>query len=153
MPGPATARLPKPKAADEFEDIAADVLRIHWGEPNAQRFGRNGQRQHGVDILCQPPILEGAWAGAQCKNGETLPFSEVVADLDLAARFRPPLRQFCIMTSAGRDATVQHRLAEMETHRSYPFKVLILFWEDIVTILAGVPHWSKNIGARSRFRD
>lgn len=147
MPGPTTARLPKPRAADEFEDIATDVLRIYWGDPNAQRFGRNGQKQYGVDILCQPPVLDGDWAGAQCKNGESLPFSDVVADLDLAARFSPPLRQFYILTSADRDATVQHRLAKVEAEKSYPFKVFVLFWDDIVGILAGVPalvekYWS-----------
>jgi hypothetical protein len=35
-----------------------------WNDDNVQRFGRNGQPQHGVDILGRP---NGGIEGIQCK--------------------------------------------------------------------------------------
>ena len=50
MPTPSTANLPIPKDWDEFENLCADLFSKEWGDRNATRNGRQGQRQHGVDI-------------------------------------------------------------------------------------------------------
>jgi hypothetical protein len=49
MPIPSTANFPPPRSEDEFEDIVADALRLLFGRPQLMRFGRRGQRQHGID--------------------------------------------------------------------------------------------------------
>src|SRR3546814_9052208 len=38
----------------EFEDQCFLLFQAHWGDPNAQKNGRNGQTQHGTDIYGQP---------------------------------------------------------------------------------------------------
>src|SRR5438132_6616090 len=80
MPIPTTAKLPKPKSEDEFEDIVVDFCRLRWRDPHATRNGRRGQRQNSVDVFGHPPWLKGATAGAQCKNTDALSLALVVAE-------------------------------------------------------------------------
>src|ERR1043165_10316520 len=93
MPTPATARWPKTRSEDEFEDIVVDFLRLRWKDPNAQRFGRRGQRQHGVDVLGRPPRLGGASAGGQAKNTDTLSLHDVVAEVTKASTLPGGLKE------------------------------------------------------------
>ena len=48
MPTPATSNLPIPKDWNEFEEICADLFSNEWGDRNATRNGRQGQRQEGA---------------------------------------------------------------------------------------------------------
>lgn len=131
MPHPSTTALPRPKSWDELEDICADVLKRVWLDPYVVRNGRSGQSQHGVDLYGYPQHLgdpsAGKLAGAQCKNTEALAFSTVAADIELASHFTPPLAEYLVLTSAPRDATLQEALRK----DIWPFRVHIMFWEDL----------------------
>ncbi len=54
MPTIPQSELPKPKSWDEFEDIVWDLYTRRWRDPHADRYGRGGQPQHGVDIVGRP---------------------------------------------------------------------------------------------------
>jgi hypothetical protein len=146
MPIPSTAKWPKPRSEDEFEDIAVDFLRIRWNDPNAVRNGRRGQRQHGVDITGRPSWAQGRTAGAQCKNVELLSLKAVLAEVELAKNFPGGLVEFKIITAAERDAELQ---AEVRSHfRENPagFDVEVVFWPDVVGDLSAddrlvAKHW------------
>src|SRR5689334_12162214 len=99
MPTPVTAKLPKPKNEDEFEDMCVDFLRLRWKDPHATRNGRRGQRQHGVDIVGLPSSLDGKTAGAQCKNTDALTLDDVIAEAEKAEGFPGGLGEFLIVTS------------------------------------------------------
>ena len=43
--------FPKPRDWNAFEDIVCDVLARKYQNLNLQRYGRSGQRQHGVDSM------------------------------------------------------------------------------------------------------
>ncbi len=59
--------LPTPRDWQSFEDLCRDLWAELWGDPNAQKHGRTGQKQRGVDIFGQPG--SGAdWEGVQCKR-------------------------------------------------------------------------------------
>jgi hypothetical protein len=66
MPTPSTSDLPKPKSWDEFEDIVWSIYIQRWQDPHAQRYGRNGQAQHGVDIYGQQNGSS-KYVAVQCK--------------------------------------------------------------------------------------
>ena len=70
MLGLTTSVLFVPTSWDEFEDIARDVYSRIWRDPHAQRHGRTGQPQHGVDIYGRPHGLAGRYVGVQCKRYE-----------------------------------------------------------------------------------
>jgi hypothetical protein len=137
MPSPSTTDLPRPKSWDEFEDMCADVLKRLWQDPYAVRNGRQGQRQHGVDVHGQPAHLGGPtsdkWAGAQCKETESLDLATVQAEVGKARAFRPDLSEYLVMTTAARDAKLQQDVRTT----SWPFPVRVMFWDDISLELSG----------------
>ena len=63
-------RLPPPNEPDAFESLCLDLWRDIWGEDcGAQKNGRSGQPQAGVDVFGR---VQGKWAGVQCKQKDGL---------------------------------------------------------------------------------
>ncbi len=152
MPTPPTAKWPKPRSEDEFEDIVVDFLRLRWEDPHVTRQGRRGQRQHGVDIVGHPPWLQGKTAGAQCKNTESLTLATVRAEVEKAKNFPGGLGEFPLVTAADRDAALQNEARVYFTSHPAPFRVQVVFWPDILAQLSGYPdliakHWKGFRGS------
>lgn len=131
MPTPATTDLPRPKSWDEFEDICFDILKRIWKDPYVARNGRSGQTQNGVDVFGHPEHLggqqSGKFAAAQCKETDILKIATVKAEVKNAEGFKPALTEYLIMTTAPRDASLQEQIRTNQ----WPFRVQVLFWEDI----------------------
>ena len=156
MPSPTTTQLPRPKSWDEFEDMCADVLKRIWKDPYVVRHGRSGQKQDGVDIYGFPQHLgghsSGKLAGAQCKHTEELTSSMVVAEIEKAKGFDPKPTEYIILTTAKRDAALQHAVRT----GNWEFPLSILFWEDISLELSAhddllkkyFPNWIKKTHTR-----
>jgi hypothetical protein len=104
-----------------------------WGDPNAQRFGRSGQPQHGVDLFgC--PVYQGIFAGVQCKGkdgnlGSVLSGKELETECKKARDFWPCLNAFTIATTAPRDQAIQRQARELAG--KMPFEVSVWSWDDI----------------------
>lgn len=128
MPLLHSAKLPRPKSEDEFEDLCLEALQIKWGVPT-QRNGRRGQRQHGVDIFA---TQNGATLGAQCKNVDTLAFKMVLEVVIEAAAFRPGLTTLVFVVGAERDEELQESVSMHFSESPAPFVVELMFWPDIV---------------------
>jgi len=89
MPTIPQSELPIPKSWDEFEHIVCDLYSRTWNDPHAQRHGRTGQPQQGVDIYGQPSGLGGRYVGIQCKryNDGRLTRTKIEAEIAKAARW------------------------------------------------------------------
>lgn len=131
MPSPTTTDLPIPRSWDEFEDICADLLKRLWHDPYVVRNGRDGQRQHGVDIYGKPVHLQGCGsgiAGVQCKRVVELTEGDIRNEIEQATEFVPKLEKYLILTTLKRDASLQ----EYVRTQDWPInRVEILFWEDL----------------------
>ena len=141
-----TAKLPRPGSADEFEEICVECLRLRWGDANAQRFGRSGQAQGGVDIFGHPHWLNGATAAAQCKNVDRLSLGEIVAELNKLRDFPSPIAEYYVLIGGPRDANLQSAVLQSLRSSAHP-PVVLLFWPDIVQEVSAVPelvakYWS-----------
>lgn len=138
MPTAATAKLPRPKSEDEFEDIVLNVLRIRWGDRNATRNGRRGQGQQGVDVFGKTG--EGH-VGAQVKNRDTVTVKEIESEVLAAEKFTPALARFYFVISGSRDARLQEEVRALCDQRvtTRKFPVELLFWEDVCHELASQP--------------
>src|ERR1039458_2251805 len=93
--------LPPPDSPAVFESLCLDLWKGIWEDPNAQKNGRDGQAQAGVDIFGQHL---GNWVGVQCKQRSNLLWtkltvSELEAEVLKALSFRPPLSSFILATS------------------------------------------------------
>jgi hypothetical protein len=128
-------RLPIPKNWQDFEQLCHALWKEIWGDPNAQRNGRAGQAQAGVDIFGQPMYLH-RLSGVQCKDkdsrlGSSLSASELVAECKKAANFVPAIGDFTMATTAPRDESIQQEARMLTAKRQFPFDVYVWSWDDI----------------------
>ncbi len=146
--------FPKPRDWNTLEDIVADVFSRQYHNYNFQRYGRNGQRQFGVDIA--GPIEKGL-IGIQCKhhpNGN-ISTTEIDEEVKLSDGFSPRLSEFIIATSAERDTTAHNHVLKLslEREKQGDYPVGIKFWDDIYNWLVEYPdlvykHFTKYFSIR-----
>lgn len=134
MPTPATSDLPKPKSWDEFEDIVWEIYTRRWQDPHAQRYGRSGQAQHGIDIYGQPNKSD-KYVAIQCKlrQDEQLETKEIKSDVIKAEGFSSPISEYIIATTIPRDKKLQDFIRQLNEERQpeNKFIVQITFWDNI----------------------
>lgn len=125
-----TERLLPPNDSETFESLCLDLWREIWGDPGAQKNGRSGQPQAGVDLFGRE---RGVRVGVQCKQQDglvrrALGVRELDKEVVKARAFVPRLGRFIVAISGPRDGKLQERAREL----SEPgFDVQIWSWEDI----------------------
>jgi hypothetical protein len=136
MPSIPTTELPHPSDWSEFEDICADLFSSIWKDHNTVRYGRQGQRQNGVDIRGR--LQKRKIVGVQCKGKRRWPpikltTAEIDKEVAKALEFKPPLSEFTIVTTAADDsALTAHVDAITERHgKEGLFSVHVLGWFEL----------------------
>ncbi|MBD2571108.1 restriction endonuclease [Anabaena lutea] len=139
MPTPSTSDLPKPKSWDEFEDIMWEIYTRRWQDPHAQRYGRSGQAQNGIDIYGQQNG-SGNYLAVQCKRYQdnTLTQHKIEIEIAKAENFSSPISEYIIASTESRDTKIQDFIRDLNEKRKLEakFPVNIVFWEDICSYLA-----------------
>ncbi len=139
MPTPSTSDLPKPQSWDEFEDITWEIYKRKWHDNYAQKHGRKGQTQNGIDIYGRQNS-SGKYIGVQCKRYEDNKLNKKIikAEIVKAEGFSSPLSEYIIATTASRDTKLQDLVRSLNEERESEnkFPVYIVFWEDICNDLA-----------------
>ncbi len=132
--------FPKPKDADTFEDIVRDVFARAYKNNNLQRYGRSGQKQHGVDIA---GLSESKLIGIQSKNHPSgrISKAEIAEEITRSENFKPGLDEYVIATSADRDVDIHSFVLEISQSRTaqHKYPVAIKFWDDIYDMLCDYP--------------
>lgn len=138
-------QIAPPKEWGTFEDLCHALFKRVWQDPLAQKNGRRGQTQHGVDVFGSPNG-DGQFRGVQCKGkdsnyGSKAGWSEVLAEVAKAERFSPKLDKWIFATTAPVDATLQKAARELSVKRGTKgqFSVDVLGWEEIQALMAGAP--------------
>jgi hypothetical protein len=146
MPSFGDFNLPPPKSDDKLEDLIWDLYRKIWNDPDAQRVGRSGQRQNGVDFVGRPdggPSL----AGVQVKlRTQRLTIAEWRSAVKEREQFTPQLDSFAVVTSAPSDAKLQQVARELTRENLAPgrFTVSVLGWQEIERRLFDYPALMRN---------
>ena len=126
-----TLTLPEKMTSIEFEMMCCDIMERYFTDgfqdqlfPNATPFyhlyGRNGQNQHGIDIISRKPVDERGYCVVQCKNyfaqssGKPL-VNQVRKDIDSIYEHTIPVSKIIIMTSLHRDTFLQDCEMEQNT--------------------------------------
>jgi uncharacterized protein (DUF2267 family) len=130
------------KAWDEFEDLCLALFRAEWKDSAAQKNGRQGQKQAGVDVFGRNYAQGGGLWGVQCKGKNSgyrgeLTQKEVDAELAKADTFTPQLAHWIIATTAANDAALQAYARTLSEQRATKqlCPVEIFFWESIEALL------------------
>jgi hypothetical protein len=135
-----------PKSWSEFEDLCLALFKAVWNDPYAQKNGRSGQRQLGVDVFGSNSGIATDLHGVQCKGkdqlyGQKATCDEVAAELLKAEEFSPRLAHWIFATTAPVDAGLQQFARELTAtrQREGKFAVTVLGWEAIQQLLADYP--------------
>lgn len=136
MPLSINYRLPQTKDPNEFEDMVRDCFLKKF--ISAQRYGRKGQKQYGIDIIItfinSNRIQE--YIAVQCKN--YLPnekeLDKIISDaISGSKRLPSPLHKIVIAIGSERDTKTQDYIL---TKNSYGILIEPLFWEEISSLIA-----------------
>jgi hypothetical protein len=134
--------FPKLKSDDDFEDLIHDLYSRILNNRNLQRYGKKGQKQHGVDIA---GICDSKVNGIQCKNhtdpGSKITEKEINDEIIKSDSFLPRLDNYLIVTSAEKDKKITSYVLEKckERIRVGKHPIYIRFWDDILKDLSTYP--------------
>ena len=118
--------FPKLTNSDQFENLVRDLYKAKYPNTQLDKYGRTGQKQHGVDITIQGNIegKQQLWC-IQCKNYDSLTTSDV-DDILTACTFYDKVKhfeKFIIATYAKRDVNVVEHLLEIRAIGKYPYAI------------------------------
>jgi len=139
-------QIPKPKNWIKFEELCHALFAEIWGDPLAQRNGRTGQQQHGVDVFGRSRRDPAGLLGVQCKGKDDSLYAaattqEFDRELAKADHFQPTLSGWTLATTAADDASLQEHARKVSQARTQAgtFPVDILGWESLQALLARHP--------------
>ncbi|MCF8977992.1 hypothetical protein GIW46_07255 [Pseudomonas syringae] len=130
----------------DFERLTLDYARTVWKDDYAERNGRQGQAQAGVDVSGYNSSQK-EQTGIQCKKriwktkpgadapSSTLTRKEIDDEINAARSFFPELDRFVISTTGPKDAELQQYVREFNRNKKSGFSVSLIFWEDYVEFL------------------
>lgn len=141
-------RLPKPRNWQDFETLCLALWKEIWSAPGAQKNGRSGQPQNGVDIFGRK-LYDLSYTGVQCKDkdenlGSKLNIHDVINESNKATLFQPQIKHFTVATTSPRDATIQKEIFKLSNSGTYPFSIDTWSWDDIEDELLCRPRLIKS---------
>lgn len=124
-------KFPLPPTDQDFESLIERLSIDRHPNASVQRFGRNGQAQHGVDVLITR--ADGTADGYQCKHVQSLDEATVLAEAAKARAFPGGLSRYIIYSTTPRDTSVQ--IAARKASKTHPYLVVVSSWDDIAVDL------------------
>ncbi|RYY02182.1 MAG: hypothetical protein EOO53_14195 [Gammaproteobacteria bacterium] len=147
--GNLTVDIMPPAYWQDFEKLTLDLAKQKWGDDYAERNGRQGQAQAGVDVYGYNRN-QSEHTGIQCKKrtwktkpgadtpSNTLSTDEIDEEIRAASLFQPKLDRFILATSGPRDVELQTYVRDIN-RKPAKFQVALMFWDDYVELLNDHP--------------
>jgi hypothetical protein len=131
---------PLPAYWADFEDLCYHIALASGELASAQKYGRRGQRQFGVDIAGTTAGSRTEWIGIQCKLhtenlGSGLTVSELHAEYKKSTCFQPSLTRWILATTSPRDRSLQDAINALNASFQRKHAVDVWFWEDVSDLL------------------
>ncbi len=125
-------KIPPLKSWQHFQKMVCELFREIWQDPHAQEFGREGQKQDGIDIIgCRGGNLHEA---VQATIKSPLTESKIKRDYEASQKLGIELDCFIIASTNNRDVKLQKFAINLSS--AGPYKCKIWFWEDLSESLA-----------------
>lgn len=147
----AATQIPKPSDEQAFERASIVLWRGLLGDPNVLRNGRRGQRQNGVDLFGVRNGDPTHHVGIQCKlksDGHLLTEDEVRREVEKALTFKPPLREYFIITTSADDVALQELARELAAEQKAKGRSLLIYVWGWNTLEERI---SEDAAARKQF--
>lgn len=130
MTAPHAATYRRPADWKQFERLSLAVMSCVF-KSRFDQYGREGQRQHGVDLYCR--LKDGSLIAVQCKGrNENLGKSLTVAQVNQAVleteQFPFKIDHFFILTTSPHDKLLTNRALELTEERASAGKGTVDVW-------------------------
>ncbi|EKH9212784.1 hypothetical protein NB550_20670 [Vibrio parahaemolyticus] len=127
-------QFPSPANWQDFERLLQDLF------PHYQIYGRAGQPQDGIDLvdLHGNSVIQ---AKKRAISRTPITVEEIASWANKAQEFYKThqFEELQIATTQPRDKALQYALLSHLSNHSLPFRVRILFWDDLEEVLNGMP--------------
>jgi hypothetical protein len=143
----ASFRYRAPKTDDEFEEFCLALYKLHLALPGLTRYGRRGQRQHGIDLIdleVPPPNV-----AIQCKaEGIEAVYPEkrlrYEVDNPLSAPFK--LKRFIVLSTSKASTDLQIAISQINAAHMEIGQFIVEFkgWNEIERILDDHPEVAQD---------
>ena len=141
---PLTARLaveiPRPKDHQAFQRNCVLLFRSELQDPNAQEYGRNGQKQRGIDVLGRRGGKGDHFVGVQCRRiDEPIKQAKILSDARDALTIKAGLKELIFATTAPDDtgatdaAIAVEQLLRAEGH---DLTIAVYGWGQLQTLIS-----------------
>lgn len=114
----------QPGNEDEFEEFCLRFYRHHVKRGGLTRYGKRGERQHGIDLIDQH--AESPRIAVQCKHrepGKTLKPAEISAEVQLVESAPNDVERYIIATTAKKSTHAHNRVVKLNQSADRNFKV------------------------------
>jgi hypothetical protein len=133
--------IPPPANWQDFEILTLDISRLLWKDDYAERNGRSGQEQKGVDVYGYNHGMK-EHTGIQCKKrkrrlagveapGHSLSVAEIDDEYSKCGSFSITLDRFIVASTSDRDEVLQDHVRLINDKGTAP-KISLWFWDDYV---------------------
>ena len=147
MPDISAVEIPKPLNWQDFQRSSRVLFRCILGCDHIQEFRRDGQTQHGIDLLGHRNGDTARPVGIQCRRIKSaLTAAKMRTDVGEARAIKPALTEFIFATTADRDKAMQLAAAALTKElMAYgcDFHVVVMAWQDLQNDIALHPDAQK----------
>ncbi len=144
---PVIARLAheisKPKDWQSFQRNCVLLFQAELGDPNAQEYGRSGQRQRGIDVLGKRNNDPDHYVGVQCRRiANPLKKAAILQESRAALEIKANLKEIIFATTAPNDTGATDAAVEVEAElraEGHDIRVAVYGWDTLQTKIAVHP--------------
>lgn len=143
----ASFRYRAPKTDDEFEEFCLALYKLHLVLPGLTRYGRRGQRQHGIDLIdleSPPPQV-----AIQCKAEgieAVYPEKRLRSEVDKALTAPFKLKRFIVLSTSKTSTELQLAISQINAAHMEIGQFIVEFkgWDEIERILDDYPEVAQD---------
>jgi tetratricopeptide (TPR) repeat protein len=134
VPDISAVEIPRHLNWQDFQRSSVILFRCILRDELLQEFGRDGQKQHGIDLLGCRDSDTSRPVGIQCRRKKTLTPKEMREDAEEARAIKPALAELIFATTAERDKAVQLDAAALTQEliaSGWNCRVTVMAWQDL----------------------
>jgi cellulose synthase operon protein C len=135
-----THEIPKPKDWQAFQRNCTLLFQAELSDPNAQEYGRSGQKQGGIDILGRRNGSPDHYVGVQCRHIEKpLKKADILKECRAALALKAELKEIIFATTAPDDTVATDAALAVERElrsEGYKLGVIVYGWDALQSKIA-----------------
>ncbi len=143
LPGRLATEISKPKDHQAFQRNCVLLFQAELDDPHAQEYGRNGQKQRGIDVLGRRDRNPDHHVGVQCRLiVSPLKQAKILDDCRAALELEARLKEIIFATTAPDDTGATDAALAVERQlrsEGHELRVVIYGWGQLQILIARHP--------------